>query len=51
MGMLNVLVLKCRGARVIVCELDPQRRAKAQELGADVVLDPSAGDVVATVRG
>src|SRR5260370_37415588 len=47
MGMLNVLVLKRRGARVIVCELDAARREKALSLGADVVLDPSAGDFLA----
>jgi L-iditol 2-dehydrogenase len=50
MGMLNVLVLKRRGARVIVCELDAGRREKARSLGADVVLDPSAGDSVAEVK-
>ncbi len=50
MGLLNVLVLKRRGARVIVCELDQARRDKALQLGADVVLDPAVGDVVAEVR-
>jgi L-iditol 2-dehydrogenase len=50
MGLLNVLVLKRRGARVIVCELDAGRREKARSLGADVVLDPSAGDSVAEVK-
>jgi L-iditol 2-dehydrogenase len=39
MGLLNLLVLKRRGARVVVCELDANRRRKAMELGADVVLD------------
>jgi threonine dehydrogenase-like Zn-dependent dehydrogenase len=50
MGLLNVLVLKRRGARVIVCELDQARRDKARSLGADVVLDPSVGDVVLEVK-
>src|SRR5437870_2788646 len=50
MGMLNLLVLKARGARVIVCELDPARREKARSLGADVVLDPSAGDIVLEIQ-
>jgi threonine dehydrogenase-like Zn-dependent dehydrogenase len=50
MGMLNVLVLKRRGARVIVCELDAERRAKAHSLGADVVLDPADGDFDVQVR-
>ncbi|MBV9894270.1 MAG: alcohol dehydrogenase catalytic domain-containing protein [Chloroflexi bacterium] len=51
MGLLNLLVLKRRGARVIVCELDPARRQKAAELGADVVPDPDDGDFTAQVRG
>lgn len=50
MGLLNVLVLKRRGARVIVCELDQARREKARSVGADVVLDPAAGDVVGEVK-
>jgi threonine dehydrogenase-like Zn-dependent dehydrogenase len=50
MGMLNVLVLKRRGARVIVCELDAARRAKARSLGADVVLDPADGDFDVQVK-
>jgi L-iditol 2-dehydrogenase len=50
MGLLNVLVLKRRGARVIVCELDHARREKARSLGADVVLDPAVGDIVADVK-
>jgi L-iditol 2-dehydrogenase len=50
MGLLNALVLKRRGARVIVVELDDARRAKARELGADIVLDPSTGDVVQSVK-
>jgi L-iditol 2-dehydrogenase len=52
MGLLNLLVLKRRGARVIVCELDATRRQKAADLGADVVLDPGdgGGDAVSAVR-
>jgi threonine dehydrogenase-like Zn-dependent dehydrogenase len=50
MGLLNALVLKRRGARVLVVELDAARRSKAGELGADVVLDPSEGDVVSAVK-
>jgi L-iditol 2-dehydrogenase len=51
MGLLNVLVSRCRGARVIVCELDPARRAKALALGADAAVDPAVGDVVSEVKG
>jgi L-iditol 2-dehydrogenase len=51
MGLLNLLVLKQRGVRVIVCELDGGRRDKARSLGANVVLDPHDGDFVTQVRG
>ncbi len=51
MGLLNLLVLKRRGVRVIVCELDAARRDKASALGADVVLDPARGAFVEQVRG
>jgi L-iditol 2-dehydrogenase len=50
MGLLNLLVLKRRGVRVLVCELDAARRAKAAQLGADVVLDPQEGDFASQVR-
>jgi L-iditol 2-dehydrogenase len=49
MGLLNVLVLKRRGARVIVCELDAARRDMARLLGVDVVLDPADGEFPAQV--
>src|SRR5437588_9567130 len=50
MGLLNTLVLKRRGARVIVCELDATRREKARSLGADAVLDPHDGDFPTQVK-
>jgi threonine dehydrogenase-like Zn-dependent dehydrogenase len=50
MGLLNLLVLKQRGVRAIVCELDATRRDKARSLGADVVLDPHDGAFVEQVR-
>ena len=50
MGLLNLLVLKRRGARVIVCELDASRREKARQLGADLVLDPHDGSFSDQVR-
>jgi threonine dehydrogenase-like Zn-dependent dehydrogenase len=50
MGLLNLLVLKRRGTRVIVCELDADRRDKATHLGADVVIDPGSIDPVAAVK-
>src|SRR5262249_55913351 len=50
MGLLNQLVLKRRGARVIVCELDAARRNKAHSLGADIVLDPADGEFALQVK-
>jgi L-iditol 2-dehydrogenase len=50
MGLLNMLVLKRRGARVIVCELDAERREKARCLGADAVIDPDAGELPQQVK-
>lgn len=49
MGLLNVLVAKRRGARVIVVELDAARRAKAQAVGADVVVDPGSQEAARAV--
>jgi L-iditol 2-dehydrogenase len=48
MGLLNALVLKARGARVIVCELDAARREKARALDVHDVIDP--GEAEQTVR-
>jgi len=38
------------GARVIAFDVKPERRAMAQGMGADVVLDPEAVDPVAAIR-
>ncbi len=50
MGLMNVVALKKHGARVIVSEIDPDRLAKARELGADVAIDATVEDPVARVR-
>ncbi len=51
MGLVHIRLSRLRGAtRIIAIELNPARRAKAAELGADVVLDPGTEDVVAAVR-
>jgi len=50
MGLMNVVALKQHGARVIVSEIDPDRLAKARELGADVTIDATKEDPVARVR-
>src|SRR5260221_473164 len=50
MGLLHLAVLRSSGAVVIVSEPDRVRRAKAIEMGADVVIDPSAEDYVGAVQ-
>lgn len=50
MGLMNVIALKKRGARVIVSEVDPGRLAKAAAIGADELIDATTVDPVARVR-
>jgi L-iditol 2-dehydrogenase len=50
-GTLHAKLARLRGAsRVIVSEPNPARREAALRAGADVVLDPSAGDLREAVR-
>ena len=50
-GTLHAKLARLRGAaRVIVSEPNMARRAAALEAGADVVIDPTAADLRATVR-
>lgn len=50
-GTLHAKLARLRGAsRVIVSEPNPARREAALRAGADVVLDPMAGDLRAAVR-
>lgn len=49
MGLMNLVAMKKRGARVIVSEIDAVRLAKAKAMGADVIIDASKQDPVATV--
>jgi 2-desacetyl-2-hydroxyethyl bacteriochlorophyllide A dehydrogenase len=49
-GLLVALVARGAGARVVVSEIHPSRRALASELGFDVV-DPGAVDVAEYVAG
>jgi L-iditol 2-dehydrogenase len=48
-GLGGVVNAKHRGARVIAIESAPWRRGKAQELGADLVVDPDEPDVAARI--
>jgi L-iditol 2-dehydrogenase len=50
-GMLHVLLAKARGAsKVMVSEPDANRRLRAAELGADLVVDPVNEDLEKIVR-
>ncbi|CBJ46794.1 2,3-butanediol dehydrogenase [Erwinia amylovora] len=50
-GLLMIEALRAAGAsEIYVVELSPQRAEKARELGANVVIDPSQQDAVATIR-
>ena len=50
-GLVTLLALKDAGASfVAVAELSPARKAKAEQMGADLVLDPSVDDVVTVVQ-
>ncbi|MBN1343486.1 MAG: zinc-binding dehydrogenase [Phycisphaerae bacterium] len=48
-GLGAVTVAKFRGARVIAVEPGPWRRRRAQELGADTVIDPTEVDPLKTI--
>ncbi len=50
MGLLHVKLAKLRGARVIVSEPSAARRRVAEEHGADLTVDPTAGSMVDFVR-
>lgn len=49
MGAAAVLVAKAFGARVLAVDLLPARLQMATDLGADVTIDPSTSDVLATI--
>ena len=50
MGLLHLAVAKKMGTRVIVCEVNEQRRKLALELGADNVINPAEEDMVESVK-
>jgi L-iditol 2-dehydrogenase len=50
MGLLHLVLAKKIPCTVIVSEPEPERRAKAQELGADALIDPLTEDYVARVK-
>jgi len=49
-GLMHLQLAKHAGARVIVSELIPERLEKAQELGADALVNAQGGDPVEQVK-
>ena len=49
-GLCGLLMAKAMGGRVIAVEPIAERRAVSKDLGADVVVDPGEGDVLAAIR-
>jgi len=49
-GLSATQLAHAMGARVIALDISAERRQLASELGADVVLDPRAGDPVTAIR-
>ena len=50
LGLFHIIVSKALGAQVIVSEVDEARRAKALEVGADVVLNPAEVNVQEEIK-
>ena len=50
MGQYHVMLAKCKGARVILSEVDPKRAELAKQLGADIVFNPMEVDPVEFVK-
>jgi L-iditol 2-dehydrogenase len=48
-GLLHVQLAKYQGARVIACDLIPQRLEKAREMGADEVIQVDQVDAISSV--
>jgi L-iditol 2-dehydrogenase len=51
MGQMHLQVALCMGARVFVSDPDRERLAMARTLGAFAVIDPTADDLTAVVKG
>ena len=50
MGCFHIQLAKLRGARVIACEVDPQRLEMARKMGADVLINSGEQDPIAAVK-
>lgn len=49
-GLMTAAILKAKGVTVLVSEINPARKQKARDIGADAVFDPSEVDVAEEVR-
>ncbi len=49
-GLSATMLAKAQGARVIAVDIDANRRNRARELGADLVIDPTDGQMPQAVR-
>ena len=49
MGLFHIALAKMRGARVIVCELDPSRLKIAANMGADILINPKEVNLIDAV--
>ena len=50
MGQLHNVLAKLRGARTILVEPDPERRALASQMGADHVINPMEADPISVIK-
>lgn len=50
MGLMHVMLAKLQGARVLLSEPNAERRKLAEQLGADIVFDPTQGDAITFVK-
>ena len=50
LGLLHTIVSKAKGARVIALDINEERLAKAQEVGADVTMNPQKVNISEDVR-
>lgn len=50
-GLMHIQLAKHLGARIIACDLIPERLEKAKELGADDTVNPTEGDAIEKVKG
>lgn len=50
MGILHTKLLRMKGARIIVSEVDEKRREKALKAGANIVINPMEVDVIKHIK-